>query len=167
MIFCKTCKTATCDGVCLLPRHTIHCAVRPQAVMSLNKNEKIGIVGSGLIGKSWAMIFAGEGYQVVLYDVKKEQVDMALVNIRDELLEFEAAGTLRGRLGAAAQAELISGTASLEDCVVGAKYVQECVPEVLELKRKVWKEIDEVASKETILATSTSCIGQSDIDRML
>lgn len=42
--------------------------------MSVKRNEKIGIVGSGLIGKSWAMIFASEGFNVVLYDVDQAQV---------------------------------------------------------------------------------------------
>ena len=52
-----------------------------------------------------------------------------------------------------------SGTASLAECVTGAKYIQECVPEVLELKRKVWGEVDKLVGTETILGTSTSCIG--------
>ena len=74
----------------------------------------IGIIGSGLIGKSWAMIFASVGYkvmvtvvvvmvtvvvttlaQVVLYDVEASQVARALDNIKAELVEFESAGTLR------------------------------------------------------------------------
>ena len=101
--------------------------------------------------------------QVVLFDVEASQVTRALENIKAELLEFEAAGTLRGDLGAKAQAELISGTDSLTECVVGAKYVQECVPEILELKRKVWADIDKVAGDQTILATSTSCIGNNHI----
>merc|ERR1712002_398145 len=136
------------------PYNTRQAATR----MSLLKNEKIGIIGSGLIGKSWAMIFASVGYKVVLFDVEASQVTKALENIKAELLEFEAAGTLRGDLPAADQAKLISGTDSLEECVSGAKYIQECVPEILELKRKVWGTIDEIAGDDTILATSTSCI---------
>ena len=101
--------------------------------------------------------------QVVLFDVEASQVTRALENIKAELLEFEAAGTLRGDLGAKEQAELISGTDSLAECVTGAKYVQECVPEILELKRKVWGDIDKVAGDQTILATSTSCIGNNHI----
>ena len=52
-----------------------------------------------------------------------------------------------------------SGTDSLAECVTGAKYIQECVPEVLELKRKVWGEVDKLVGADTILGTSTSCIG--------
>jgi len=39
---------------------------------------KIGIVGSGLVGKSWAMIFASAGYNVTIYDIKEEAVENAL-----------------------------------------------------------------------------------------
>jgi len=131
--------------------------------MAQLKNEKVGIVGSGLIGKSWAMIFASEGFNVVLFDVDQNQVTKAIQDIKSELVQFEEAGTLRGSLTAAVQAEMISGTDSLETCVTGAKYIQECVPESLELKRKVWASIDEIADDTTILATSTSCIVPSKI----
>ena len=124
------------------------------------KNEKIGIVGSGLIGKSWAMIFASEGFSVKLYDVDKNQVSKAIENIRSELVEFETAGTLRGSLAAADQAKLVEGTDSLEECVTGAKYIQECVPENLDLKKKVWGAIDAIVDDKTIMASSTSCIGK-------
>ena len=50
----------------------------PIRTMANLKNEKIGIVGSGLIGKSWAMIFASEGFNVKLYDVDKNQVAKAI-----------------------------------------------------------------------------------------
>jgi len=134
--------------------------------MSTTKG-KIGIVGSGLIGKSWAMIFASVGHQVVLYDVEASQVSTALDNIRSELIDFEKEGTLRGTLPAEEQGALVSGTSSLAECVEGAIYVQECVPENLELKIKVWTEIDKLVDAATILATSTSCIVPSKISESL
>ena len=104
------------------------------------------------------------------------QVTKAITDIKSELLQFEEAGTLRGKLPALEQSQLISGTDSLEQCVTGATYIQvssnadtwhcgkilyqECVPESLELKRKVWAGIDKLAGDETILASSTSCIGR-------
>ena len=47
----------------------------------MDSKGKIGIVGSGLIGKSWAMIFASVGYNVVLYDVEEKQVTAAIESI--------------------------------------------------------------------------------------
>ena len=95
-----------------------------------------------------------------LFDVEPSQVSTALENIKSELLEFEEAGTLRGTLPAVEQGKLITGTSSLKDCVQDAIYIQECVPENLELKIKVWTEIDGLVDETTILGSSTSCIGR-------
>ena len=82
-------------------------------------------------------------------------------------MEFERAGTLRGSLAAADQASLVEGTDNLEDCVKGAKYIQECVPEDLDLKKKVWGAIDAIVDDKTIMASSTSCIGERETVRLL
>jgi len=119
-------------------------------------NRKIGIVGSGLIGRSWAMLFASVGYKVHIYDILHEQIDAALIDIQGQLNTLEKSGLLRGRLNAAQQFKCIQGTTNLEDAVKNALFVQECVPENLELKRKVWKGVDEVASPDTIFSSSTS-----------
>ncbi|KAK7071746.1 Crystallin, lambda 1 [Halocaridina rubra] len=124
----------------------------------MSRNEIVGIVGSGFIGQSWAMLFASVGYKVHIYDVKAEQVSSALTNIKKQLHILENSGMLRGTLTAEQQFQCISAAASLKDCIKGAKYVQESVFEDLELKRKVFHEIDEVADAHTVLASSTSCI---------
>ena len=81
-------------------------------------------------------------------------------SIKSELVEFENAGTLRGSLAASEQASLVEGTDSLAECVTGATYIQECVPEDLGLKKKVWGAIDAIVDDKTIMASSTSCIGR-------
>ena len=111
------------------------------------------------------MIFASAGYKVTLYDIEKSQVDKALENIALELVQFEKDGVIRGNLTAEAQTKLISGSTNLADCInEDCVYVQECVPENLELKVKVWAQIDEmVKNVNTILASSSSCIIPSKI----
>jgi len=122
------------------------------------KNEKVGIVGSGLIGRSWAMLFAAAGYNVCLYDIKHEQVSAALDNILVQLKDLSTQGLLRGSLTVEEQHGLMEGTNSLADCVSEAVYVQECVPEDLSLKTRVFAELDALVSDNTVLASSTSAM---------
>ncbi|XP_018564768.1 lambda-crystallin homolog [Anoplophora glabripennis] len=123
--------------------------------MSSNK-KKIGIVGSGLIGRSFAMLFAGANYNVVIYDVDQNQIKNALADIKQQLKMLEENGLLRGKLNAQQQFALIKGVNSLEEVVKNAYLVQECVPENLETKKKAWRDIDALAGSNTIYSSSTS-----------
>jgi len=123
-----------------------------------DSKKKIGIVGSGLIGRSWAMLFASGGYPVVLFDTDQKQVEVALGLILDQMKNMEADGTLRGTATAAAQHKLITGVSSLAECLAGAWFVQECVPESLPLKKQIFGEMDLLVGEDTILSSSTSCI---------
>ena len=86
--------------------------------------EKVAIIGSGLVGKSWAMIFASVGYKVSLYDIDSKQVDKALENISVELEQFEKDGVLRGNLKADEQRPLITGSTDLDEAVKDVVYIQ-------------------------------------------
>ncbi|XP_064613854.1 lambda-crystallin-like [Liolophura sinensis] len=120
------------------------------------KDKKIGIVGSGLIGRSWCMLFASVGYQVSVYDSDPRQVSSALADIQQQLQELSASGLLRGSLTAEEQCQRVSAAKDMEDCVQGAKFVQECVPEVLDIKKEIFAKLDDLAGDNTILSSSTS-----------
>lgn len=120
------------------------------------KKEKIGILGSGLIGGSWAILFAGAGYQVKIFDIVQEQIDKTFQFIVTELNRLEKEKILRGKLNADQQLKCISSTTDLNELVENAIYIQECIPENFDLKKKVYAQLDAVLDDKTILASSTS-----------
>ncbi|XP_054738710.1 lambda-crystallin homolog [Anastrepha obliqua] len=120
------------------------------------KNEKIGIIGSGLIGRAWSMLFASAGYQVMLYDILPEQTTTALEEMEKELHALHAKGALRGTLGPVEQFKCISVTIDIRELVNNAIYLQECIPERIEIKRALYTQLAEIVGPQTIMASSTS-----------
>lgn len=113
------------------------------------------IIGAGLIGRSWANVFARAGWRVRVWDPDHAQRDSAPAAIAASLHELA-----RFRLvdDPAAAARRVSVTATPEDAVAGADYVQENGPETLDVKREMFARLDAAAAPATVLASSTSAI---------
>ncbi|XP_032694122.1 lambda-crystallin homolog isoform X1 [Lontra canadensis] len=124
---------------------------------------EVAIIGSGLIGQSWAMLFASGGFKVKLYDIGQQQVTNALEKIRKEMKFLEQSGSLKGSLGAEEQLSLISGCLNIQEAVEGAMHIQECVPENLELKKKIFAQLDQIVDDKVVLSSSTSCLMPSKV----
>ncbi|KAF4787656.1 Lambda-crystallin like protein [Turdus rufiventris] len=119
---------------------------------------QVAIIGSGLIGRSWAMVFAAGGFKVKLYDIAQQQLMSALENIRQQMKDMEKLGVLKGTLSAEQQLALISVCTDLKTAVEGATFIQECTPENLELKKKIFGQLDLIVDDNVILSSSTSCL---------
>lgn len=102
------------------------------------------------------MIFAAVGYNVTMFDILPEQISGALEFIQNESTSLEKRGQLRGTLNAEQQIQKISGTTDISVMAKDAILIQECVPENLELKRKLYAQLDAVVNDTTILSSSTS-----------
>ncbi len=117
------------------------------------KSTKVAIIGSGLIGRGWAIVFARAGWSVNLHDVDQTALDQASDMIDEQLQMLAAPGLCAAPEDIARQIKYV---ADVETAVSDVDYVQECGPEVLEVKRKLFSKLDELTSDETILASSTS-----------
>ena len=115
----------------------------------------VGIVGSGLIGRSWANVFARAGWQVRVWDPSEAQRDAAHAQITQSLHDLQAHGLVHDATAAAACVQVVT---TLEEAVKTADYVQECGPEVLEIKRSTFAALDAAAPAHCVLASSTSAI---------
>jgi 3-hydroxyacyl-CoA dehydrogenase len=116
---------------------------------------KIAIVGAGLIGRSWAIVFARGGHEVALYDADAGQTARALETIAASLADMEEAGLIAK---AGALKALIRKSASLGEGLEGAAHVQENVAERLEVKRQVFADIERLAAEDAVLASSSSAL---------
>lgn len=116
---------------------------------------KIAIVGSGLIGRAWATVFASHGCEVALHDVAPGAAEAARAHIGINLDELAGHGLVDDPKGSLARIRVAAG---LADVLQGADLVQENGPETVEAKRKLFAEMDAIAPASTILASSTSFI---------
>ncbi|KAM3861871.1 lambda-crystallin homolog [Diretmus argenteus] len=131
--------------------------------MSSSNEKTITIIGSGLIGRSWAMVFASGGYKVKIYDNQPGQAAKAITEIRKQLSELAEAHMLRGKLDATQQLALLSSHDDLAQAVEGAFFIQESVFEEQEAKQSVFKAIERLVEEDVILSSSTSCLLPSNV----
>ena len=115
----------------------------------------VAVIGAGLIGRSWAMVFAQAGWDVRMTDPDAETLGKAPELIRTGLEELARHGLVSDPAGASAR---VTAAPSLAEAVRGADLVQENGPEKAEIKRAIFAELDRHAPPSCILASSTSAI---------
>ena len=120
--------------------------------------ERIALVGGGLVGQAWAIVFGRAGHDVMLYDAEPGALKQAHGAIAARLEDLAGFGLVED--AAAAQGRVrFAGT--LGEALASADYVQESTPERVEVKREVFAALDRLAAPDAILASSTSGIPAS------
>ena len=125
---------------------------------------KIACVGAGLIGQGWATLFSSEGFEVILQDVSESVLEESIRSIRSTLMFLEAHNLLKQGTPETALARIKTGT-RIGDAVSHADYVQESVPDSYEIKKRVFKEMDGAAPDHAILASSSSGLLMTEIQK--
>ena len=119
---------------------------------------QVAIIGTGVIGASWAALFLAKGLDVVATDIAP--------NAEASLRRFvEAAWPALERLGLGAGASpmRLAFTANLAEAVKGAGLVQENGPERIDFKKKLYGQLDELLPADVIIASSSSGLTMSEI----
>jgi 3-hydroxybutyryl-CoA dehydrogenase len=125
------------------------------------KIRRLGVVGTGQMGAGIMQVFAQSGYEVMGVDTAPHMLEMSVKGIRKRLagrvekkkMTQEEMDTVMGR---------IKTSTKMED-LAGCDIVEEAVPEDLELKKKLFAELDNVCKPETIFGTNTSGLSVTDM----
>ena len=120
---------------------------------------QVAVIGAGLIGRAWSIVFARAGFNVALWDPYPQQVQAALTFIGERLPELEEAGLLKE------PPQLVLARVrpadTLAEAVDAAEHVQENGPERVDAKVALFRELDTLARPDAVLASSTSGIPAS------
>jgi 3-hydroxyacyl-CoA dehydrogenase len=125
---------------------------------------KVACVGAGLIGHGWATLFAWKGCDVTLQDLKEDTLKNALSQVRRNL-QFLSEHELLGAESCEDCLGRIRTTTDLREALGEADYIQESVYESYKAKKEVFKLMDAAAPPHTILASSSSTLKMSVIQK--
>ncbi len=124
--------------------------------------KKIAVIGAGTMGNGIAHVFAQSGYQVNLIDIQQSSLDKAVVTITKNLDRL----LVKERIIAAQKEDCLNNISTLTSIPEGVKdrdLVVEAATENIDLKLKIFKDLDQHANKACILATNTSSISITKI----
>ena len=124
--------------------------------------KNITVLGSGIMGHGIAQVSAMAGYNVVLRDIEQKFLDKAMEKIKwslDKLVSKEKISEIEcneifGR---------IKPIVDLKDAVHNTDLVIEAVPEMMDLKKKVYAELDKIACEQVVFASNTSTLPITEI----
>lgn len=119
---------------------------------------RVACIGAGPIGGGWAAYFLARGYRVTSYLHAESEYDALM-----RLLDTAWASLEQIGLAAGASRDHFAWTTDLAEAVAGAGFVQESVPEALELKQDLYATLGDLVDPQVVIASSTSGLSMSDI----
>ncbi len=126
--------------------------------------KKIACIGVGVIGHSWATLFSMKGYTVHIQDINDEAIQRSLHWIKTALDLCAEKGLIDER-DAKTAFNRVKPTTDMSEAVSEADYIVESVLEDYDVKKKVFREIDAAASEEAIIASSSSFLLMTEIQK--
>lgn len=124
--------------------------------------KKIAVIGAGAMGNGIAQVGLMAGYRVSMHDIEQSYVDRGVATIKDSLAKFAGKGKITEDQNKDMLARL-NPTTDLKAAVADADLVIEAVFEDLNLKKKIFADLDAFAPAHAILASNTSSMSITDI----
>ena len=124
--------------------------------------KNVAVIGAGTMGNGIAHVFAQNGFKVNLIDVSKDQLEKALATINKNLDRQISKGTISEEVKNNTNQNIMTSS-SIKEGVADQDLVVEAATENLDLKLKIFKEIDSFAPAHCILASNTSSISITKI----
>ncbi|WP_172371635.1 3-hydroxyacyl-CoA dehydrogenase NAD-binding domain-containing protein [Sporosarcina jiandibaonis] len=124
--------------------------------------EKIAVIGCGTMGHSIALSAAWAGYDVKMQGIDHADIDRGLENIQVKLQVLMQNGLI-DEVAAQLIKDRIETTTSIEELAEGSTFIIEAVPENIELKKTIFKQLDSLCSVDVILASNTSALSPTEI----
>jgi len=123
--------------------------------MDLDQIKKVVVIGAGTMGQGIAQVSAMAGYSVLLYDLNEESLKRAVLKIEENLDK----GIARGKVSEEQKADTLNliSTSLDQDALVG-DIIIEAILEKLDIKQTLFTHLEQINSKQTILASNTSSI---------
>jgi len=123
---------------------------------------RVALVGTGIIGRGWIYVFTGAGCRTRIYDSDPLQIQKVLAWFKQTLKQDVNDGFLSAEK-AESQMTLVSAHEDLRSAVQGAAYIQESGPERLDIKQSIFAQMDQTADPTAIIASSTSSLDINEI----
>lgn len=123
--------------------------------------QKIGIVGAGTMGSGIALVFAQNGFDVVLKEINQNFMEKGINSISKVLQRNVEKGKMK-KDDAEAILDKIKGTINFDD-LTDVDFVVEAATENIEVKKEIFDKLDKVVKIEAILATNTSTLSITEI----
>ena len=119
---------------------------------------RVTCIGAGPIGGGWAAHFLAQGYQVTSYLHDANEYDGLMRLLDAAWSSLEAIGLARG-----ASLDNFSWSTDLGEATAEAEFIQESVPEVIELKQALYRKLGDIVDPQVVIASSTSGLSMTDI----
>ncbi len=124
--------------------------------------KKVAVLGCGFIGFSFAIVFSRKGLDVNLYNRKSQSLDTVMDRIREQYEFLKDEGIIDTELIEASMARIHTFD-DLAEAVRDVDYVQEAMPEDLELKQDIFAEVARLTGADVIIGSSCSGLKRADI----